>query len=114
MPALAFEQIYTFHKDGTLLASFRNNSLTLERTAAHGIWRREPSGEYVFKFVHLRRDVETGAFAGKQEGNGRAVLSEGGDEFSTLGFATVYNTSGIPVGPPACAGSDATRLKLDS
>lgn len=51
----AFEALYTFHEDGTMSASFRNNTLTLERTAAHGLWRRDLGwSEYSFKYVHLR------------------------------------------------------------
>src|SRR5258705_9521876 len=38
MPTASFESLFTFHKDGTMLVSFRNNSLVLERTAAHGLW----------------------------------------------------------------------------
>ena len=112
-PALSFETLYTFHKDGMMLGSFRNNSLTLERTAAHGLWRRELGwSEYSFKFVHLRRTVATGLFAGKQEGAGRLVLSESGDEFTTDGFTTIFSVDGVP-GAPSCANSLGIRFRMD-
>ena len=95
VPTAAFEALYTFHNDSTMLVSFRNNSLTLERTAAHGLWRRDGSN-HSFKFVHLRRNVSTGAFAGKQEGEGTLVLSDSGDEFTTDGSSAGFDANGNP------------------
>ena len=113
VPTAAFESIYTFHADSTMLASLRNNSLTLERTAAHGVWRRDLGwNHYSFKFVHLRRNVSTGAFAGKQESGGTLVLSDTGDAFTSSSSTTVFDTSGNP-GTPGCATSTATRFDLD-
>ena len=109
----AFESLFTFHKDGTMLVSFRNNSLVLERTAAHGLWRRDRGWrDYSFKFVHLRRNLTTGLFAGKQEGGGTLVLSKSGDEFTTDGNSIVYSVDGIP-GTPGCSNSVGTRFKLE-
>ena len=115
IPTAAFESLYTFHKDGTMLVSFRNNSLVLERTAAHGLWRRGlgwSDFDHSFKFVHIRRDLTTGLFAGKQEGGGTLVLSESGDEFTTDGYSIVYSVDGIP-GTPGCSNSVGTRFKLE-
>ena len=96
IPTAAFESLFTFHRDGTMLVSFRNNTLVLERTAAHGLWRRDNGwSDYSFKFVHLRRNLTTGLFAGKQEGGGTLVLSESGDEFLTDGHSIVYSVDGI-------------------
>ena len=98
-----------------MLVSFRNNSLVLERTAAHGLWRRGlgwSDYDYSFKFVHIRRDLTTGLFAGKQEGGGTLVLSESGDEFATDGYSIVYSVDGIP-GTPGGSNSVGTRLKLE-
>ena len=113
IPTAAFESLFTFHNDGTMLVSFRNNSLVLERTAAHGLWRRDQGrSDYSFKFVHLRLNLTTGLFAGKQEGGGTLVLSESGDEFTTDGYSIVYSVDGIP-GAPGCANSVGTRFKLE-
>jgi hypothetical protein len=113
IPTAAFESLFTFHRDGTMLVSFRNNSLVLERTAAHGLWRRDRGwSDYSFKFVHLRRNLTTGLFAGKQEGGGTLVLSESGDEFTTDGYSIVYSVDGIP-GTPGCSNSVGTRFKLE-
>ena len=115
IPAAAFESLFTFHRDGTMLASFRNNSLVLERTAAHGLWRRGlgwSDFDHSFKFVHIRRNLTTGLFAGKQEGGGTLVLSESGDEFTTDGYSIVYSIDGIP-GTPGCSNSVGTRFKLE-
>ena len=115
IPTAAFESLFTFHKDGTMLVSFRNNSLVLERTAAHGLWRRGlvwSDFDHSFKFVHIRRDLTTGLFAGKQEGGGTLVLSESGDEFTTDGYTIVYSVDGIP-GTPSCSNSVGTRFKLE-
>ena len=115
IPTAAFEALYTFHKDSTMLVSFRNNSLTLERTAAHGLWRRDLGwNHYSFKFVHLRRNVSTGAFAGKQEGAGTLVLSDSGDEFTTDGSSTSFDANGNPVGTSGCSTSAGTRFQFES
>ena len=96
-----------------MLVSFRNNSLVLERTAAHGLWRRDRGwSDYSFKFVHLRRNLTTGLFAGKQEGGGTLVLSDSGDEFTSDGNSIVYSVDGIP-GTPGCSNSVGTRFKLE-
>jgi hypothetical protein len=113
-PTAAFESLNTFHKDGTMLASLRNNSLLLERTAAHGLWRRDLGwSDYSFKFVHLRRNLTTGLFAGKQESGGTLVLSESGDEFTTDSNTIAFNVDGTPAGPGGCANSVGTRFKLE-
>ena len=113
IPNAAFETLYTFHQDATMLASFRNNSLTLDRTAAHGLWRRDLGwNQYSYKFVHLRRNVSTTAFAGKQESVGVLVLGDDGDTFTTEGFTTVFDVAGNP-GNPSCSTSAGTRFQLD-
>ncbi len=113
IPTAAFESLFTFHRDGTMLVSFRNNSLVLERTAAHGLWRRDRGWrDYSFKFVHLRRTLTTGLFAGKQESGGTLVLSKSGDEFTTDAYTIVYSVDGIP-GTPSCSNSVGTRFKLE-
>ena len=119
IPTAAFESLFTFHRDGTMLVSLRNNSLVVERTAAHGLWRRDRGwrrdrdwSDYSFKFVHLRRNFTTGLFAGKQEGGGTLVLSKSGDEFTTDGYSIVYSVDGIP-GAPGCSNSVGTRFKLE-
>lgn len=112
IPTAAFEALYTFHNDSTMLVSFRNNSLTLERTAAHGLWGRDRGwNHYSFKFIHIRRDVSTGAFAGKQESEGPLVLSDSGDEFTTIGSTTVFDANGNPVGT-SCSTSAGSRFQL--
>ena len=112
--AAAFEALLTFHEDKTMSVSFRNNTLTLERTAAHGLWRRDIGwSEYSFKFVHIRRNVSTGAFAGLQESAGTLILAESSDEFTTDASTTVFDVSGNPVGTPGCSNSVGTRFKLE-
>src|SRR5262249_34898605 len=111
-PIAAFESLWTFHKDGTMLFSL-NNSFVLERTAAHGLWRRDLGwSDYSFKFVHLRRNLTTGLFAGKQESFGTLVLSESGDEFTTDAHTIGYSVDGIP-GTPGCSNAVGTRFKLE-
>ena len=114
IPTAAFEALYTFHEDNTMLVSLRNNILTLERTAAHGLWRRNLGWrEYSFKYVHIRRTVSTGAFAGLQEGAGTLVLAESGDEFTTDGSSTVFDVNGIPAAASGCSNSVGTRFKFE-
>ena len=113
IPTAAFESLWTFHRDGTMLVSIPNN-FVLERTANHGLWRRDLGwSDYSFKFVHLRRNLTTGLFAGKQEGFGTLVLSESGDEFTTDGHTIVYSVDGIPTLPPGCSNAVGTRFKLE-
>jgi hypothetical protein len=113
IPNAAFEALYTFHNDKTMLVSFRNNSSTLDRTAAHGLWRRDLGwSHYSYKFVHIRRNVSTTAFAGKQESVGTLVLGDDGNTFTTEGFTTVFTVAGEP-GNPSCSTSAGTRFQLD-
>jgi hypothetical protein len=106
--------LYTFHDDGTMSVSLVNNSFTLERTAAHGLWQRDLGwGEFSFKFIHYRRNVSTGAFAGKQEGAGALVLAASGDEFSTDGGSQAFDANGNPIGTGGCSNSAGTRFKLE-
>ncbi|HXG56505.1 MAG TPA: hypothetical protein VNJ03_14100 [Vicinamibacterales bacterium] len=108
----AFEALFTFHNDGTMLVSLRNSSLTLDRTAAHGLWGREHGwNQYSFKFIHIRREVSTGAFAGKQESDGTLVLSDSGDEFTTDGSTRGFDVNGNP-GTGGCSTSAGTRFQL--
>lgn len=112
-PLAAFESLWTFHQDGTMLFSV-NNSFVLERTAAHGLWRRDLGwSDYSFKFVHLRRNLTTGLFAGKQESFGTLVLSESADEFTTDAHTIGYSVDGIPTLPPGCSNAVGTRFKLE-
>ena len=114
IPTAVTKALYTFHDDGTMSVSLVNNSFTLERTAAHGLWRRDLGwSEYSFKFVHFRRNVSTGAFAGKQEGAGALVLAASGDEFTTDGSSQVFDVNGNPVGTGGCSNSVGTRFKLE-
>ena len=120
--ARAFRSIWTFHQDGTMtatnvpvsLAAPPPSTATLNRLAAYGVWERRLGWrQYRFKFVHLRFDGTTRAFAGKQEGTGNLLLSESGDEFSTTdGLATVFDTNDVPQ-TPGCGNSVGTRFKLD-
>jgi hypothetical protein len=110
----AFEALYTFHADKTMSVSFRNNTLTLERTPAHGLWQRDLGwSDYSFKYVHIRRNVATGAFAGLQEGAGTLVLAESGDEFTTDGSSQGFDVNGNPMGTGGCSNSIGTRFKLE-
>ena len=71
IPSAAFESVFTFHAEGTMLVSMRNQTVDLERTAFHGLWRHDRGwSDYSFKHVHLRQSVSTGLFPGKQEGQG--------------------------------------------
>ena len=114
IPTAVTKALYTFHDDGTMSVSFVNNSFTLERTAAHGLWQRDLGwSEYSFKFIHYRRNVSTGACAGKQEGKGALVLAASGDEFTTDGGSQVFDVDGNPVGTGGCSNSAGTRFKLE-
>ena len=114
IPTAAFEAIFTFHEDKTMFVSLRNNTLTVERTASHGLWRRDPGwSDYSFKFVHIRRNVATGTFAGLQESAGNLVLAQSGDEFTTDASTTVFDVNGNPVGTGGCSNSVGTRFKFE-
>ena len=112
IPAAAFEALYTFHNDGTMSAWLHNSTITTTRSPNHGLWKREHgSSEYSFKFVHLRYNLTTGVFIGKQEGGGLLVLGESGDEFTTDGSSAMFDANGNPTGT-GCSNSLGTRFKL--
>ena len=111
----AFEALYTFHDDKTMLVSLRNTILTVERSAAHGLWQRDLGwSTYSLKFVHIRSTAATGAFAAWQEGSASLVLAESGDEFTTDGTTRSFDGNGNLIPPGSCANSVGTRLKLES
>ena len=121
IPARAFRSIWTFHQDGTMtatnppvtLAGAPPTTATVNRLVSYGIWERRLGwSDYAFKFVHLRFDGTTRAFAGKQEGYGTLVLSDSGDAFTSDGVATGFDTSDNPL-TPGCANSAGTRFRMD-
>jgi len=113
IPAAAFQAIFTFHKDGTMSVWAQNATITTTRSTSFGLWKRERGwSDYSFKFVHLRYNLSTGAFIGKQEAIGSLTLSDSGDEFTTDSITVIYDASGNP-GASSCANSIATRFKLD-
>ena len=113
IPTAAFEALYTFHNDGTMSAWLQNSTITTTRSPNHGLWKRENgSSGYSFKFVHLRYNLTTGVFIGKQEGGGILVLGESGDEFTTDGSSAMFDANGNPTGT-GCSNSAGTRFKLE-
>ena len=114
IPTGTFEALFTFHEDKTMLASLRNSSLTVDRTAAHGLWRRDEGwGAYSFTFMHIRRNVSTGAFNAFQENAATLVLAESGDEFTTVGSGMSFDVDGNPLGTSSCSNAAGTRFKLE-
>ena len=112
IPTAAFEALLTFHKGGTLSAWFQNSTITITRSPSHGVWEeRHGRHHYSFKFVHLRYNLMTGAFIGKQESGGTLVLSESGNEFTTDGFTQLFDVNGNPTGLPGCSNSVGTRFQ---
>jgi hypothetical protein len=112
IPLAAFEALYTFHKDGTLSAWFQNATITTTRSPNHGLWRRDHGwSDYSVKFVHLRYNLATGMFIGRQEGAGTLVLGESGDEFTTDGSTALFDANGNAAGG-GCSNSVGTRFKF--
>jgi hypothetical protein len=113
IPIAAFEALYTFHKDGTLSAWFQNATITTTRSPNHGLWKRDQGwSAYSFKFVHLRYNLATGVFIGRQEGAGTLELGESGDDFTTDGSTALFDATGNPTGA-SCSNSVGTRFKFD-
>jgi len=112
IPTAAFEALFTFHKGRTLSAWFQNSTITVTRGPSHGLWKGEHGrSDYSFKFVHLRYNLTTGAFIGKQESGGSLVLSESGDEFTTDGSTQLFDVNGNPTGLPGCSNSVGKRFE---
>lgn len=113
IPIAAFEALYTFHRGGTLSAWFQNSTITTTRSPNHGLWKRDDGWRaYSFKFVHLRYNLATGLFIGRQEGAGTLALDESGDEFTTDGSTALFDASGEPTGA-GCSNSVGTRFKFE-
>jgi hypothetical protein len=113
IPIAALEALYTFHKDGTLSAWFQNSTITTTRSPNHGLWKRDEGwSAYSFKFVHLRYNLATGMFIGRQEGAGTLALGESGDEFTTEGSTALFDANGNPTGA-SCSNSVGTRFKFE-
>ena len=113
IPTAVFESLFTFHKDGTLSAWTQNNVITTTRTPSQGLWRNVHGwSDYTFNTIHLRYNLTTGAYVGRQESISTLVLGESGDDFVADGLATAFNVEGVP-GTPGCSNSVGTRFKLE-
>jgi hypothetical protein len=113
IPIAAFEALYTFHKDGTLSAWFQNSTITTTRSPNHGLWKRDEGwSAYSFRFVHLRYNLTTGVFIGRQEAAGTLVLGESGDDFTTDGSTALFDAGGNPTGA-SCSNSVGTRFQFE-
>jgi len=114
IPTAAFEALFTFHKGGTISAWTQGSVITVTRSPAHGLWKRDSGwSDYSFKFVHLRYNLTTGEFAATQEGRGTLVLGKSGDEFTSDGSSRSFDVNGNPIGSGSCSGSVGTRFKLE-
>ena len=113
VPGAAFEALITFHKGGTLSAWFQNPTITVTRSPGHGLWNQDHGwSDYSFKFVHLRYNLVTGAFIGKQVASVTLVLSESGNEFTADGSNTLFDVNGNPTGT-GCSDSHGVRFEMD-
>ena len=113
IPAATFPALFTFEKDGTMSAWAQNATITTTRSPTAGLWQREHGRtEYSMRFVHLRYNLTTGAFIGKQEGRGSLILSDTGDEFTSEGSSRGFDASGNPLSS-GCSSSIGTRFKLE-
>lgn len=109
IPAAAFEGLYTFHRDGTLISWYSSGT----PSTGQGLWRRELGwSDYSFKLVRLLRST-TGVFSGKQEIGGTLALSESGEEYTSDEYMIVYSLDGVP-GTPACINSVGRRFTFDN
>lgn len=108
--AAAFQAIYTFHRDGTMISWYSSGT----PSTGHGLWRRELGwSDYSFKLVRILRSATTPpVFSGKQEIGGTLVLSESGDEFTSDDYMIVYPLDGVPT-TPSCISSVGTRFTME-
>jgi len=114
IPTAAFEALFTFHKGGTMSAWTQNNVITVTRSPAHGLWKRESGwSDYKFKFIHLRYSLTTGELLARQEGGGTLVLGESGDEFTSDGSSRSFDVNGNQIGTGGCSNMVGTRFKLE-
>lgn len=118
MPNAIFEGLMTFHGDGTISAWLQNSTITTTRSPIHGVWRRDTGwdfpGEttYLTRVIHMRYNLSTGAFIGRQESQGSFVLNHSSDTFTSDSTTTVFDANGIPTGT-SCANSSGTRFTLN-
>ncbi len=110
IPAAAFESLYTFHRDGTMISWYSSGT----PATGHGLWRREPGwSDYSFKLVRiLRTPPPTNSYSGKQEIGGTLTLSESGDDYTSNEYMIVYSIDGVP-STPSCINSVGSRFKLE-
>ena len=108
IPAFAFEALYTFHRDGTVISTVSGGT----PLPFHGLWRRELGwSDYSFRTRRILRNPDQ-SFAGKQEIGGTLTLSESGDEYTSDEYMIVFSIDGVPT-TAACISSVATRFKLN-
>lgn len=88
LPGREVMEVWAFHRDGTMSSTIPPvtscpTCTPVSRTSAFGLWARGVGwDEYFYKFVHLRYDVATLAFVGRQENKGSVSLSPNGDEIT--------------------------------
>ena len=109
IPEAAFEGLYTFHTDGTMISWYSRGTAS----TGQGLWRRELGwSDYSFKLVRFLRST-TGVFSGRQEIGGTLALGESGDEYTSDEYMIVYSLDGVP-GTPSCINSVGRRFTLDN
>src|SRR5262245_24897180 len=68
IPTAVSKTIWTFHSGGTMSVWAQNATITTTRSTSFGLWKQDHGwSNYSYKFVHLRYNLTTGAFVGKQE-----------------------------------------------
>jgi hypothetical protein len=108
IPAAAFEGLYTFNKDGTMISWYSSGT----PSTGHGLWRSDRGwSDYSFKLVRILRNA-TAIFSGKGEIGGTLMLSESGDQYESDEYAIMYSIDGIP-GTPRCLNSVGRRFRLN-
>jgi hypothetical protein len=116
IPIAAFEALFTFHKGGTMSVWVPwtvGATMVTMRSPVHGLWRREHGrNDYAFKIVHLRYNLATGVFLGRQESSAILELGENGNEFATDSSTVVFDATGTAVAQ-SCANSVGIRFEID-
>ena len=112
IPTAASEGLFTFHKGGTMSAWVQNRVITVTRSPSHGLWQQVRGWrDHSFKFVHLRYDLATGTFTGRQEGIGSLQLSVFGDDFTTDSQVLIFDVNGN-LTATGCSNAVGTRFAM--
>jgi hypothetical protein len=111
-PLATIRELQTFNQGGTLIASTSRVPPGFRFSPGHGVWSHETENTYKFRLKLFRFD-SAGVFVGSIIAHQTITLNNKASEYESSGGITFLDTNDnpVPVPPPGCSTTTATRLE---